>query len=150
METDRIVIFIQQMIDNASGYVPNAPLMMEQFDQNGKEQSGFWSWIRSIDAFPKFDTEYLRKTSSGGLGSVICFAIMGLLMAVEVWKWVVPTVGHEFVVDNSIQPTVPINFSISVGSPCEGIPSIISRNSLTLSCSFDAGDCGGDGSNQRP
>lgn len=87
--------------------------------ESGSQQGGWWAWVRSMDAFPKFETAYLRHTSTGGLGSVACFGLMALLMGVEVWRWAVPMAAHEFRVDSErLQADLPLDFSISLASPC--------------------------------
>jgi hypothetical protein len=98
---------------------------LEQYDKpsrhgtdDGSVTRNFFSFIRSIDIFPKFDPEYLRPTSSGGLGSVICFALMALLMGSELWRYLIPSTHHEFVVDQDIKEWMPLDFSISVATPC--------------------------------
>ncbi len=92
------------------------PLLLNE--QEKTDKTGILSWIKSLDAFPKFDTAYLRHTSSGGIGSIVCFTIMGLLMAAEMWKWFAPNDVQEFVVDHSLTKTLPLEFSISIATSC--------------------------------
>lgn len=98
---------------------------LEQYDKpdkhgtdDGSGAKKFFAFIRSIDIFPKFDPEYLRPTSSGGLGSVICFVLMGLLMGSELWRYLVGSTRQEFVIDQDIKEYMPLDFSISVATPC--------------------------------
>jgi len=119
---------IKRAMDASSSLLKSAPTVasLEKYDQpDGKHREGdnnlkwgFWAWIRSIDMFPKFDSTYLRQTSSGGVGSVLCFTIMALLMAIEGWRYLIPVAVQEFEVDSTIRESMPLKFSVSVGSPC--------------------------------
>lgn len=112
------------LLSKMASVLPRNPLLAE-FKDGSKSATksdecydGIWSWIRSMDIFPKFDTAYLRQTSTGGLGSIICFSLMALLMAFETIRYFAPNTVQEFTVDRTVSEKLPLEFSISVGSPC--------------------------------
>lgn len=113
---DTLDLFLAKM----ASVLPKTPLLAEFNNGSKSEESydGIWAWVRSMDIFPKFDAAYLRHTSTGGLGSIVCFSLMALLMALETFKYFSPSTTQEFTVDRNVSEKLPLDFSISVGSPC--------------------------------
>lgn len=76
------------------------------------------SWVTAMDAFPKVDTEYLQRTRSGGLASLLGYGLMAVLMVAEVAQYVRPSTTQQHVVDTTLGSKVMLSIDISVSTEC--------------------------------
>ena len=75
-------------------------------------------WITSLDGFPKFDTAYLNKTSSGGLTTIVTYILMAVLMFSELYRYAIPQEQQRYAVDPTIGSKIKVSLDISVASEC--------------------------------
>lgn len=80
--------------------------------------------LRKFDIFPKFDTDVRIKTNFGAIWSIFTLFCMFILFVHETYRFLVPRIFDEVVVDTSrvgLMRTMPITFNMSVYTPCSTI-----------------------------
>jgi hypothetical protein len=83
------------------------------------EDTRVGSLIKELDAFPKVDTAYLQKTSSGGLFTILTVGLLGTLMCAELFRYLMPALQQYYIVDPTIGYRVPLELDISIATECE-------------------------------
>lgn len=76
-------------------------------------------FVRECDFFPKVDTLYLTQTSTGGLASLVTYAVISVLIAVHGWQWLYPPTRQIISVPNTVDRTIPLEFDVTVSTDCE-------------------------------
>jgi len=73
----------------------------------------FMNAVRSIDAYPKIEGEFLTRTRTGACVSIFSFFLIILLVITEVNTFFYPDRSHSLIVDSSRREKLNINFNIS-------------------------------------
>jgi hypothetical protein len=73
----------------------------------------FLDRVRSFDAAPKIEYDFLQRTSLGACVSLVSVLLMVILFMTEVGNYFTPEREHELVVDVSRGDTFRINFDIT-------------------------------------
>ncbi|GMH32727.1 hypothetical protein BSKO_00561 [Bryopsis sp. KO-2023] len=77
------------------------------------------SRLKALDAYPKINDDFFKKTLSGGVITLAASLIMVFLFASELRLFLTPKTRHELKVDTSRGETIDINFDITFpGMPC--------------------------------
>lgn len=90
-------------------------------EQNFNRNVGILSSLSSFDAYPKIDPRYLRKTTPGGLTTMIVAICLAILFFCEFINFLHPIVTHEFLVDNIVSADLPVQIDISIATTCDDI-----------------------------
>ncbi|KAI8469965.1 MAG: endoplasmic reticulum vesicle transporter-domain-containing protein [Monoraphidium minutum] len=69
--------------------------------------------LRAIDAFPKVPTDFMQRTTSGGVVTLVAYSFMLLLFITETRLYLAVNTTHELVVDSSRGETISIDVDIS-------------------------------------
>lgn len=86
-----------------------------------QENKGFLGLLSSLDAYPKVDPRYLRRTTPGGLTTIIVAIFLSVLFIFECIAFFCPLTKHEFIVDPVVSANLPIRLDISIATPCDDI-----------------------------
>eukprot|EP00882_Tetradesmus_deserticola_P010657 GHRQ01011257.1.p1 GENE.GHRQ01011257.1~~GHRQ01011257.1.p1 ORF type:complete len:399 (+),score=139.27 GHRQ01011257.1:579-1775(+) len=85
----------------------------------GKSEGGFMSTLSALDAFPKVNEDFFKKTMSGGVITLVASFLMALLFFSELRLYLAPQATHELVVDTSRGAHIDINFDVTFPKlPC--------------------------------
>ena len=84
-------------------------------------------FIRSLDAFPKVDTECLERTRRGGFTTIAVYSILVVLGLVEVFKYCLPPMRQMFVVDPALGKFIPLTIDVSVATPCDQLVVLLTQ-----------------------
>ncbi|KAF6253121.1 endoplasmic reticulum vesicle transporter-domain-containing protein [Scenedesmus sp. NREL 46B-D3] len=85
----------------------------------GKSEGGFMSTLSALDAFPKVNEDFFKKTMSGGVITLVASFLMALLFFSELRLYLAPQTTHELVVDTSRGAHIDINFDVTFPKmPC--------------------------------
>jgi hypothetical protein len=85
------------------------------------ERVGLLGFLSSLDAYPKIDPKYLRRTTPGGLTTILVGILLAILVISDFISFFSPVVKHEFLVDRVISANLPIQLDISVSTPCDDL-----------------------------
>lgn len=72
-----------------------------------------WSALSNLDAFPKVNEDFFKKTMSGGVITILASLLMGLLFFSELQMYLTTQTTHELVVDTSRGAHIDINFDVT-------------------------------------
>lgn len=77
------------------------------------------SSLSALDAFPKVNEDFFKKTMSGGVITLVASFLMALLFFSELRLYLAPQTTHELVVDTSRGAHIDINFDVTFPKmPC--------------------------------
>ncbi|PVU96644.1 hypothetical protein BB561_001049 [Smittium simulii] len=96
------------------------------------DNMGFLDTFRKMDMFTKVEASHQNSTTHGGVMSIVVAAIIFFVSFLEISEYFKYQESHHFVVDNSIDHMLAINFDITVNSKC----SALSLDLTDLSGSF--------------
>lgn len=80
--------------------------------QKGGGQGSVWSTLSALDAFPKVNEDFFKKTMSGGVITVITCLLMGILFLGELQGYLTTQTDNQLVVDTSRGAHIDINFDV--------------------------------------
>lgn len=75
-------------------------------------QGSVWSALSALDAFPKVNEDFFKKTMSGGVITIFTCLLMSLLFFSELRTFLTTQTTHELVVDTSRGAHIDINFDV--------------------------------------
>ncbi|XP_035549042.1 endoplasmic reticulum-Golgi intermediate compartment protein 3-like isoform X1 [Juglans regia] len=91
---------------------------------------GFINKLRSLDAYPKINEDFYRRTLSGGVITLVSSVVMLLLFISELRLYLHAVTETKLVVDTSRGETLRINFDVTFAAlPC----SILSLDAMDIS-----------------
>lgn len=70
--------------------------------------------LKTLDVYPKTEDEVSVKTRSGGMVSLLSFAIIAVLLLSELWSFLVPRTTHSILVDTRTGEKLSIHFDITL------------------------------------
>lgn len=73
----------------------------------------FTNAVRSIDAYPKIEGEFLTRTRTGACVSIFSFCLIIVLVTAELTVFFYPAQSHSLIVDSSRNEKLYINFNIT-------------------------------------
>lgn len=79
------------------------------------------AWVTEYDIFPKVEKEFQATTKSGGLVSIVIWAVLFYLVFSEYVRYSSISLDYEFQVDKSrdFESTMDVNIDITVKMDCE-------------------------------
>lgn len=102
--------------------------------------------LKTLDVYPKTEDEVSVKTRSGGMVSLLSFAIIAVLLLNELWAFLVPRTSHSILVDTRTGDKLSIHFDITLSGTRQhattrkGQASALSLRSPTRKDEDGAGD----------
>lgn len=78
-----------------------------------KQETGLWAQISTLDAFPKINEDFFKKTSSGGIITIVASILMAVLFLSELRLYLATQTTHELIVDTSRGAHIDINFDVT-------------------------------------
>jgi len=76
--------------------------------------------LKEFDAFPKVEADFVRRTGSGGILTLIVTAILCILVVGEIGEYMTLRNDYKFLVDPLINHELQINVDITIATPCDG------------------------------
>eukprot|EP00878_Enallax_costatus_P011895 GHUV01012419.1.p1 GENE.GHUV01012419.1~~GHUV01012419.1.p1 ORF type:complete len:384 (+),score=81.13 GHUV01012419.1:266-1417(+) len=84
-----------------------------------KQEAGLWAQLSALDAFPKVNEDFFKKTMSGGVITIVASILMALLFFSELRLYLTTQTTHELIVDTSRGAHIDINFDVTFPQmPC--------------------------------
>lgn len=77
------------------------------------------SKLITLDAFPKVSHELMTSTESGGLLSLVVWAIFAYLILSEVWAWRTVQHKYDFTIDHNRAHEMEVNIDITIAMDCK-------------------------------
>ncbi|ORX88530.1 DUF1692-domain-containing protein [Basidiobolus meristosporus CBS 931.73] len=77
--------------------------------------------LANLDAFPKVDEGYQRRSKSGGLVSFLISLVLFYLIQSEVREYLTTKQEFEFLVDPNIEHTMQVNLDVYLAMDCENL-----------------------------
>ncbi|SAM07895.1 hypothetical protein [Absidia glauca] len=75
--------------------------------------------LKRLDAYSKTLEEFRIRTTTGAVVTLISTIIIGFLVMIELWSYMIPVLKPEIVVDGGKMEKLPINFDITFPNiPC--------------------------------
>lgn len=99
----------------------------------------FGKRIQKFDAFPKIETPYQNSSSSGGILTVLVYALLTYLVLHETFFFLKVDQSYEFLVDTERSQKLDINVDITIAMSCEYLRADVldvSGTSISLSETF--------------
>eukprot|EP00879_Flechtneria_rotunda_P009695 GHRR01010144.1.p1 GENE.GHRR01010144.1~~GHRR01010144.1.p1 ORF type:complete len:313 (+),score=78.67 GHRR01010144.1:280-1218(+) len=78
-----------------------------------KPDSSLWAQLSALDAFPKVNEDFFKKTMSGGVITIVASVLMALLFFSELRLYLTTQTAHELVVDTSRGAHIDILFDVT-------------------------------------
>ncbi|KAG0168386.1 hypothetical protein DFQ30_004813 [Apophysomyces sp. BC1015] len=83
--------------------------------------------VAAFDAFPKVEADNQTRSEKGGFLTVILACFLVLLTMSEFSEYRKMQTNYHFLVDSTIETTIPINMDLTVAMPCPAKYSAISN-----------------------
>ncbi|KAL3233539.1 ER-derived vesicles protein ERV41 [Nakaseomyces bracarensis] len=77
--------------------------------------------IRTFDAFPKTEEVYKKKSTKGGITSILTYIFLLFICWTEFGKFFGGYIDQQYTVDNVVRETVQINMDLYVNIKCQHI-----------------------------
>ncbi|KAK3816370.1 MAG: endoplasmic reticulum vesicle transporter-domain-containing protein [Benniella sp.] len=77
--------------------------------------------LKEFDAFPKVEADFVRRTGSGGVLTLIVAAILCILVVGEIGEYMTLRNDYKFLVDPLINHELQINVDITIATPCDAV-----------------------------
>ncbi|AET37402.1 Erv41p Ecym_1151 [Eremothecium cymbalariae DBVPG len=75
--------------------------------------------LRTFDAFPKTEQQHVKKSSKGGLTSIVIYLFLLFIAWSEFGSYFGGYIDEQYIVDDEIRTTAQINMNIYVKMPCK-------------------------------
>lgn len=75
--------------------------------------------MRQFDAFPKTQALYQKRSSKGGLWTLVAYAALAVLFLVELRSFWGKEHVYDFVVDDAVHHDMQVNLDVTVAMPCQ-------------------------------
>ncbi|CCF59817.1 hypothetical protein KAFR_0I00360 [Kazachstania africana CBS 2517] len=86
--------------------------------------------LRTFDAFPKTEEEYQKKSSKGGLSSLLTYFFLIFIAWTEFGNYFGGYIDEQYTVDPEVKEDIQINMDIFVNIPCKWLH--INARDMTL------------------
>ncbi|SCU90511.1 LAME_0E08878g1_1 [Lachancea meyersii CBS 8951] len=77
------------------------------------------SGLRTFDAFPKTDAQHVKKSSKGGVSSILTYLFLAFIAWSEFGSFFGGYVDHQYGVSSDMRETAQINMDLFVHTPCK-------------------------------
>lgn len=78
------------------------------------------SLLAKLDIFPKVDSKCLKKTTAGGITTILVYGLIFFLFFWEISQYIQTPPYNEFEVDSSIAQFMMVSIDISIATECQG------------------------------
>ncbi|QID87086.1 ER vesicle protein [Saccharomyces pastorianus] len=75
--------------------------------------------LKTFDAFPKTEEQYKKKSTKGGLTSLLTYLFLLFIAWTEFGEYFGGYIDYQYTVDNQVRDTVQINIDLYVNTKCE-------------------------------
>ena len=75
--------------------------------------------LKTFDAFPKTEEQYKKKSTKGGLTSLLTYLFLLFIAWTEFGEYFGGYIDQQYVVDSQVRDTVQINMDIYVNTKCD-------------------------------
>ncbi|AMD22078.1 HGL262Wp [Eremothecium sinecaudum] len=75
--------------------------------------------LKVFDAFPKTDPHHVKRSSKGGVMSMLVYAVLLFIAWVEFGSYFGGYIDEQYIVDKTLRTTAQININMFVKTPCK-------------------------------